>query len=401
MARFHARTDVGLKRRQNEDALLALEEFGLYVVADGVGGRKAGELASALTIDTFQTYAPRLKDMAEQYGVHPTRESASAVLNLLEEAANVASNRVYDTASNTGREGMTSTLVVLLLGGGAAFVGHVGDSRAYLVRDGELRQVTEDHSLVNEMLRNGGMTQEEASSSRYKHVITRAVGLYPHVHCDTTLLELVEGDRFILCSDGLSDMVKPARIGELAATADVTQAVESLVDAALQGGGKDNITTIGVDAVATRDAVAVTARARAMEGLFLFQDLPYQARLRVGRIFSERRVQAGETVVRQGDAGDVMYVVVLGTFSVTVNQREVATLRDGEAFGELALVDDIPRSATVVARQPGWLLCIERDALRAWCAVEPGIGNRILWRLTATISQRLRQANDRLAGWHV
>src|SRR5690606_14015630 len=128
---------------------------------------------------------------------------------LLDRTSAHASKRVYEAASATGRQGMTTTLVALLVGGGGAFVAHVGDSRAYLLRDGKLKQLTEDHSMVNELIRTGAMSSSEAACSRYRNVITRAVGLYPTVRTDTLHLELVKGDRLLLCSDGLTDMVLP------------------------------------------------------------------------------------------------------------------------------------------------------------------------------------------------
>src|SRR5690606_20244724 len=173
----------------------------------------------------------------------------------------------------TGRQGMTSTLAAALVGGGVAFLVHVGDSRIYLLRDGQLRQLTEDHSLVNEMVRAGSISREEAGRSRYRNVITRAVGLYPNVHADTLAVELLRGDRLLLCSDGLSDLVRPERIEELLRLPDVQQGVEALVDAALERGGKDNVTVIGIAPEATLDSDAVSARARVMEDLFLFEDL--------------------------------------------------------------------------------------------------------------------------------
>ncbi len=396
MLRFHARTDVGLRRKQNEDCLLALENLGLFVIADGVGGREAGELASAITVDTFQAQGHRLRDAVAAFQDRPSRATRDAVLELLTEAANTASSRVYETAAGTGRNGMTSTLAAMVIGGGAAFLVHVGDSRIYLLRDGQLRQLTEDHSLVNEMLRNGQITAEEAATSRYRNVITRAVGLYPQVNADTLAIELIDGDRLLMCSDGMSDLVSPERVAALLRRPDIQESVERLVDAALEGGGKDNISVIGIEPDAVLDADAVAARARIMENLFLFSDLPYQARIRVGRIVNDRTVRVGETIVRQREPGDTMFVVVAGDFEVLVDGKPVARLGEGEHFGELALVDDTRRSATVVARKPGHLIAIERDALRSWCAMEPSVGNRILWRLLAKLAFRLHDANTRL-----
>jgi serine/threonine protein phosphatase PrpC len=395
--RFHARTDVGLKRKQNEDSLLAAEEFGVFVVADGVGGRKAGELASAITVNTFQAYAPTLKAAVDAYATAPGRETRLAVLSQLDQACNAASRRVYESAASTGRQGMTTTLVAAAVGGGSAFLCHVGDSRIYLLRDGALKQITEDHSMINELIRTGTMTAEEANNTRYRNVITRAIGLYPTVRPDTMHLELLDGDRLLLCSDGLSDMIEDDHMAQLLGGPKVPAAVDALLQAALDGGGRDNITVVALEPEALLQAETVAARARAMENLFLFGDLPDHARLRVGRIVSERFVAPDEVVVRQGDPGDTLFVIVQGQFSVRVNGKEVAIAEAGEHFGELALVDEEPRSADIVAKGFGHLIGIDRVALQEFCMMEPALGNALLWRLLATLGQRLRTANVRLA----
>ncbi|MCO4743611.1 MAG: Stp1/IreP family PP2C-type Ser/Thr phosphatase [Proteobacteria bacterium] len=396
MLKFHARTDVGLKRKHNEDSLLATDEFGVFVVADGVGGRKAGELASAITVNTFQAYAPQIQAAVDAYAADPNRESRNTVLQLLDQAANAASKRVYEAASATGRQGMTTTLVVTAIGGGAAFVAHVGDSRAYLVREGQLRQLTEDHSMVNELIRTGAMSPEEAATSRYRNVITRAIGLYPNVRADTLHVELLDGDRLLLCSDGLSDPVQATEMLTLIQDDNLTAGVDELIEAALRGGGRDNITVIGIEPEAVLEAETVAARAKAMESLFLFEDLPFHARLRVGRIVSELFVTPGQRIVKQGEIGDTLYVVVQGEVSVVADGQELTTLSEGEHFGDLSLVDRQPRSADIVAKGFGHLLCIERETFREFCVMEPTLGNLLLWKLVATLSQRLRTTNKEL-----
>ncbi len=396
MLKFHARTDVGLKRKHNEDSLLAAEEFGVFVVADGVGGRKAGELASAITVNTFQGYAPQIRAGVEAFAAENNRETRNAVLTLLDQAANASSRRVYESAAATGRQGMTTTLVAVAVGGGAAFVVHVGDSRAYLVRNAELRQLTDDHSMVNELIRRGEMTPEEALTSRYKNVITRAVGLYPTVQTDTLHVELLDGDRILLCSDGVTDMVPVPRILEHLIGADLVASVDRLVVSALEGGGRDNITAICIQPEAVLEAEAVVARAKAMEGLFLFQDLPFHARLRVGQIVSELFVTPGQRIVKQGDLGDTLYVVVQGQFSILIDGKQFGELSQGSHFGEISLVDSSPRTADIVANGFGHLLAIDREGLRQYCTLEPALGNLMVWRLLQSVVGRLRSADEKL-----
>jgi len=154
---------------------------------------------------------------------------------------------------------------------------------------------------------------------------------------------------------------------------------------------------IAIEPEAVLEAEAVAARAKAMESLFLFEDLPFHARLRVGRIVNELFVTPGQVITRQGDMGDTLYVVVQGQVSVLVDEREVVQLSEGDHFGELALVDTDPRSATVMAKGFGHLLTIDRDALREYCMMEPALGNLVLWKLVATLGRRLRNMNAQFA----
>jgi len=398
MIQFAAQTHPGRRRKSNEDALLADDAHGLFVVADGVGGRAAGEVASALTIETFQQAAPRLASAVQAYSDNPEWGSRNRVLELLDAVCQEASARVYEEAEHSSRRGMTTTLVVALVGGGAAFLAHVGDSRAYLVRDGLIRQLTEDHSMVNDLVRSGQMTWEEARRSRYRSVITRAIGLYPNVQADLMSIEILPGDRILINSDGLSDPVPSDKIEEIACQNDVQTAALDLVDAALDGGGPDNISVVLVEPEATPQTEAARARAQVMQELFLFQGLPFHARLRVSRICRDVRFTPGQVLVSEGDRGDAMYVIAQGAVAVTHNNVELARLGAGEHFGELGLLEEQTRSATVKGTSFGSALVIDRTDLREFCTREPALGNALLWRLLHTLGHRLRVANDLATG---
>jgi hypothetical protein len=284
-----------------------------------------------------------------------------------------------------------------VVGNGTAFLAHVGDSRAYLVRDGELRQLTEDHSMVNELVRTGKMTYEEARSSRHRHVITRAVGLYPTVQPSLAAVDLHPGDRLLLCSDGLSDVVAPELMLEEGASDDLEGAVATLLQAALDRGGPDNITVVLLDPDGTDRGDDMAARAGMLESLFLFEDLPYAARLQVGRIVEEHYFAPGEVLVEQGSPGTSMYVILEGEVSVQVNGIEVARLSAGEHFGELALVDAEPRSASVAGVTFGSAISVSAEQLRDFCRGEHELGNALLWKMMSALGQRLRRTNARIS----
>lgn len=233
--RWTALTDDGRVRDQNEDAIWPEPGSGestgplLVAVADGMGGHAGGEIASRTAIDTA-------------VGVGGT-----AALRI--QAANLA---VLDDANRRPRlAGMGTTLTLAVIGpDGRVDLGHVGDSRAYLFRAGALKRVTTDHSYVSEMMAAGRLTPEEAAVHPYRSVVTRAIGLEPAVDVDTFELELMPGDRLLICSDGLSSLIDDAAIAEVLKDSDPAAAARSLVEAANRAGGDDNISVIIVDAVA-------------------------------------------------------------------------------------------------------------------------------------------------------
>jgi serine/threonine protein phosphatase PrpC len=222
-------TDTGRRRRHNEDAYVC--EPPLFAVADGMGGAQAGELASGLA-------AAALRDETSELAGGEQR-----VDDLIQEA----NRRVYQRQSqDASASGMGTTMTVALVEDGRVAIGHVGDSRAYLIRDRKLEQLTEDHSLVAELVRSGKLSPEEAEGHPQRSVITRALGTDPDVDVDTFSVETKPGDLFLLCSDGLTSMVDDETIlREVERNrGDLAKAAKALVRAANKGGGEDNITVV-------------------------------------------------------------------------------------------------------------------------------------------------------------
>ncbi|MBV8675459.1 MAG: Stp1/IreP family PP2C-type Ser/Thr phosphatase [Acidobacteriaceae bacterium] len=232
------RTDVGQVRTTNEDAFGYCVEDGVFALCDGMGGAAAGEVASRLAVDT----------LIERLCAARSQENRRKVL---EEAIADANQRVHSRAeTDIALRGMGTTLVALAIGGSEALIGHVGDSRCYLFRRGKLIRKTLDHSLVDEQVRLGQLTQDEADHSPLRNVITRAIGTQVSVSADIAELDLKPGDILLLCSDGLTRELPDERIAALLADdGDLDTLCSRLIDAAKVAGGHDNITAVLIKAV--------------------------------------------------------------------------------------------------------------------------------------------------------
>ncbi|HET9599799.1 MAG TPA: Stp1/IreP family PP2C-type Ser/Thr phosphatase [Anaeromyxobacteraceae bacterium] len=240
-------TDVGRKRDHNEDSFLVDEALGLFVVADGMGGHAGGGTASRIAVETIQA---RLRD-ARAADPAPFERAASLdespLREVLRAAVEGACLSIYRAAQgDPALAGMGTTVTAALLAGPNAFVAHVGDSRCYLVRRGRIYQVSEDHSLVNEQLKAGAITADEARHSRFKNIITRSVGFEADVAVDMIGVEVEAGDRLVVCCDGLTNLVDDAEILSVLGTATLDEAPGRLIDLANDRGGDDNITVIVV-----------------------------------------------------------------------------------------------------------------------------------------------------------
>lgn len=239
-------TDTGMVRAGNEDAFLVDEQCGLFAVADGMGGHNSGEVASRMAMEVMHDAIRRAvngHDSAVVGGIDP---HYSRACNLLASAIRLANRAIFEAAaSNQGWKGMGTTVAAVLAGAGRLAVAHVGDSRVYLIRDGKISQLTADHSVVAEQLRKGMISAEEARKSNIKNIITRALGQEPQIEVDLQELEPMDGDRLLICSDGLSGMVSDEEIVALInARTSLTPACRDLVEQANAAGGRDNITAV-------------------------------------------------------------------------------------------------------------------------------------------------------------
>lgn len=241
-------TDVGRKRSHNEDSFLIDDELQLYVVADGMGGHAGGGTASRIAVETIDRELRRSRDSRDNPFVSTSHLQDALLPDALRGAVEKACQAIFNTAQEDPRlAGMGTTVISLVVRDQHAFFAHVGDSRAYLLRGDLIQQISEDHSLVNEQIKAGMITPEEAKHSRYKNIITRSVGFEEEVQVDVMGLVTEPGDIFLLCSDGLANMVEDREMLELVAASPSFEDIpKRLIELANERGGDDNITVIVV-----------------------------------------------------------------------------------------------------------------------------------------------------------
>jgi protein phosphatase len=241
-------TNVGRKRNHNEDNFSIMPEFGLFLVADGMGGHASGEVASKLAVDSMAEFFSQTQDDPERTWPYKMDRSKGYEENRLITGIKLANLRIYETAQRESKKrGMGTTFVSIFTANDGVYVAHVGDSRVYRFRDGKLEALTEDHSLLNDYIKMKRLTPEEIANFPHKNVIVRALGMKDTVKVDTRFEIPALNDVYMLCSDGLCGPVKDEQIAAiLAEHTDIKVATAKLIEAANENGGPDNITAVCV-----------------------------------------------------------------------------------------------------------------------------------------------------------
>ncbi len=245
----YGQSDVGRVRKHNEDAFIVDESLGLYVVADGLGGHAAGEVASEEAVYNIRGWVRRERPRVESLITDPYDvDQQNVAEQIIRGAIQAATYLIHSMAEfDETKAGMGTTTSVLMILGSVAIIGQVGDSRIYLARDGQIAQITDDHTLIAAQIREGMLTPEEARYAPHRNVITRAVGSHEYVEVDTRVVETIPGDRFLLCSDGLHGYLEEPDEMLPLLSLPIEQVTQRLIDIANARGGKDNITAIVVE----------------------------------------------------------------------------------------------------------------------------------------------------------
>ncbi len=403
--RFYAATDVGKVREHNEDNFLVDKKLALFIVADGMGGHAAGEVASAIAVRTVHEEIKREKEMLDDYASGATganKVTPKDIVALIEHAVQRACSKIHEEASaDPAKRGMGTTLSTLLVAGNQGFIAHVGDSRIYLSRGGRVQQVTEDHTVYNELIKRGKLTKEQIDKIQQKNAITRAVGVYERVDVDTLVIELIAGDTLMLASDGLHGyLTAPEELdAPLALPGD--ESVKALIRLANDRGGKDNITSVVIrvgeeGAVDAARAKRLALKRDVMAHMPLFSRLSERELLRVMQLVEVREYTDGDVVIREGDKGDELFIVLDGKVRVARGDQVITHLGQGEHVGEMALIRSVPRSATVTAVGSAELVSIRRQDFFEVLRKEHEVAVKMLWQFLGVLADRLDQTNNQL-----
>ncbi len=395
-------TDIGQRRQKNEDNFLADSSLGLYIVCDGMGGHAAGHIASKIAVQNFHDEVFQERDVIQSY--QNGHSSKQTVLNLLAFAANRASSEVHAASlENSDWSGMGTTLVAVLIAGSKAFILNVGDSRTYLLRKQSLEQLTTDHTVLNELVSSGQLPLTQVEALGVADSITRAIGTLEYANPETLVVDLLDGDRFLLCSDGLSHYFEedPEMLGELLAIHDLELATQTMIDTANDAGGGDNITAITLSVTAegrddSQRTQTLLLKRDFLSRMPLFNQLDERELLHVLQVTEVVSFEDGQNIISECEEGSSLYVLLKGQASVKKGESELALLVPGDHFGEMALVRGEPRSASVVSKGASELMVIRRAEFFEILRQEHQLAVKLLWKFLTVLSNRFADINQEL-----
>ncbi len=396
-----SKTDVGNVRENNEDSYLVDAENRLFIVADGVGGSPAGEVASQQFIKSLSEAAPNLAETLKEKDPALDRNHREKVFADLLKVIQETNSEIFRIGKEINPTSPSATTCdVMLVADSVAFIAHVGDSRVYLLRGGNIFRVTEDHTFAEQL--RAEEIDDPDMVERFRNVLTRSIGGRPHVDIDALFIHLQPDDRVLMCSDGLTDYLSGQQILEFALRYNGDELLEHLVQEAKDCGGADNITAVLVevegDSLDTR-ATSTFDTMRQVDILgqiSLFEDLDLRELIRVLRVVYEVPHSDGDIIVEPGNEADCLYIVAEGGVQLTQGGLE-RSLTEGEHFGGISLVLDAPRRQKAVAVGDTLLLVVPADRFRELVFEDPILGNKLLWNLLYSAAEqivRLEEQSD-------
>lgn len=364
----------------NEDAILKLEELGLYAIADGWNGPAAAETAIA----TLRRSSKALHDTIAKVAKNRSSAARLSVGRFFERVFQRAGDAVHQLAKRTNQPGLSTTLTAVMFANRYAFIGHVGHSRVYLCRDGGIWQVTSDH------------VAPASKGDSDDQVLTQALGITPRLDVAFAEVLLNPGDAIVMCSNGLANYVDDKTIGQVVETQHVDTAVHHLMSLACDAGSTDNISVIAVDTGRDEKREPTVDVAATIRNVFLFETMREADRMRVAPYLEEATFEAGEVICAEGDSGDEFFVIISGSVAVTRGDVHLVDLGSGKHFGEISLIHDGRRTATVTATERTLTYKLSRERFDQLVVTKPEIGVRMMQPLLGQLASRVADLTERL-----
>ncbi len=395
-------TDMGLTRTNNEDAFHVDDTLGLYIVSDGMGGAASGEVASSLAVEEVarQLVAQRAAIEAIRTG----DEDFQQLRGLLRKAVLAANKAVYDEGQRLSQhKGMGCTLTCLLVVAGHGMLAHVGDSRAYLLREGTAHQLSNDHTLAAELVRSGAIPPEKLRTHMYAHVLSRVIGHQTGVEVDLLPLSVLPGDRLLLCSDGLSQYLELDQVATELGSDDFNGLPARLIAHANSAGGRDNITLVLVEAHLGAVPLPprlqeVPSKLAALRRSFLFQGLEFAELSRVLHVCQTRSFDADKVVFECGAESSGLFVLLEGELHLEHPRLGRLAVRPGRSLGAGSLMEPQKVRSRVVVHSGARALFLPGERFRTLCRERPRLGQTLLERLGCKLSRQLEHAYARFEG---
>lgn len=401
----NALSDTGRVRAQNEDRFFCDPELGVFAVADGIGGKPGGQVASQTVIDGINDRAADFRRFVDARFPDNSADRRDEIFDyLFEELQSINYDVFQRGTSNKYPRGIGCTVDMVVLAQGGAFILHVGDSRVYLLRDDNIFRVTRDHTYAERLLESPDINQQRLDPEKYKNVLTRSIGKTPRVKVDRLFLDMEPGQRLLLCSDGITKYFSDPQILAEARSSQDSDLPRRLIEGANERGGADNSTVVLVAvqpgaggafdrAPTQRDTFG---QARFLQSLELFSELELQEMLKVLRYVRSLNCQAGEPVIDPADPVEGLYFVIQGKVEVRLGQVALGMLGPGEHFGEISLFGDEAKRPDARCIDDAEILLMPRESLYRLVREDPVLGNKLLWRLLARTSSVIQELLGRL-----
>jgi PPM family protein phosphatase len=391
------KTHPGVVRKSNDNVILVDNDLPLYGVCDGAGGAGAGEVASGIAMQAAK--AMFVKRMGEG---DSTEVSAKSVALKLKAAIRYASVAVYrKSVEDSSLRGMGTSMTLVTVVDNRAVIGTVGSTKVFLLRDDVLTQMTQDHVVGQDPT----VLLGDEGEGRQRGALTRTLGVCQDIEVDTYQFELLPDDRLLICNDGLRGIIESTKpyFNALRSSDEPEKIPDRLIYIANSQGGADNVSAIVINVGSDPDRIEAESQRKeetllridAVRRVFLFRDLDLDELLDVAGRAVLVISRDGETIFREGEAGDAMYLIVEGRCELLKGEKLVAHLREATHFGEMSLLSNAPRSGTVVTRDRSKLLRISSEDFQEVIRIRPATGVKLLLALGKELSKRLATANDR------